>query len=340
MKTNRYAYASFTAAVLCLLGGTVIAGCGDGKTPPARAYITFLVGRVDVIPAGREAREAVLKDALVSGDAVRTGLNSHAMLQLGDRAVIRVQPGSHVEMRDIFSAGRAGLYLDRGEVLAKISRLQRGESFSVKTPVSVAAVRGTVFSVRYAEEKSTVAVKEGSVSVSVPREEPAEAGEKEAGKEAPPREETVVETGKTAVVSAPVMKTAAAKPVIEVRPISQVEALTMEKVEIVPLVPGIEKAAVEEIREMQAPAVENERRLDAEIREKADEERLARMVASPPKSIEEIKEAFQRIDEITLFNERVIRGAIISRGPQYRVLTTDGTVTVPEKQIRTIKVIR
>lgn len=340
MKTIHISRTACTAALLCFLGGVVAAGCGGGKTPPAKAFVTFLVNRVDIIPAGGQPRQAALKDVLVSGDAVRTGLNSHAMLQMGDRAVMRIQPDSHVEMRDIFSAGRTDLYLDRGEVLAKISRLQRGESFSVKTPVSVAAVRGTVFSARYTDGRSVVAVKEGSVSVSVPREESAEAGEKEAGKESPPREETVVETGKTAVVSAPVMKTAAAKPVIEVRPISEVEALTIEKVEIVPLVAGIEKAPVEEIREMQAPAAEKERKIDAEIREKADEERLARMAASPPKSIEEIKEAFQRIDEITLFNERVIRGAIISRGPQYRVLTTDGTVTVPEKQIRTIKVIR
>ena len=67
---------------------------------------------------------------------------------------------------------------------------------------------------------------------------------------------------------------------------------------------------------------------------------IKELIKRKPKSIKEIKKAFKRIDSITLFNGRVIEGAIISRGKVFKVLTTDGVIKVREDQIKNVKVIK
>ena len=58
------------------------------------------------------------------------------------------------------------------------------------------------------------------------------------------------------------------------------------------------------------------------------------------RTIDEIREAFNRVDEITLYNGRVIQGAILSRGAEYKILTPDGTISVPEEEIKSSGVIK
>lgn len=43
------------------------------------------------------------------------------------------------------------------------------------------------------------------------------------------------------------------------------------------------------------------------------------------------------VDEIMLFDGRIIRGAIISRGDPYRVRTAGGIMLIPQKQIKAVK---
>jgi hypothetical protein len=43
------------------------------------------------------------------------------------------------------------------------------------------------------------------------------------------------------------------------------------------------------------------------------------------------------VDEIMLFDGRIIRGAIISRGESYRVRTERGIITIPRTQIRAVR---
>jgi hypothetical protein len=43
------------------------------------------------------------------------------------------------------------------------------------------------------------------------------------------------------------------------------------------------------------------------------------------------------VDEIMLFDGRIIRGAIISRGDLYRVRTGHGVITIPRTQIRAVR---
>lgn len=60
----------------------------------------------------------------------------------------------------------------------------------------------------------------------------------------------------------------------------------------------------------------------------------------PGNTLASLKEDFERLDEIRMYNGRILRGAIISRGKMYLVLTPTGKVKIPEEQIKNIRIIR
>ena len=64
------------------------------------------------------------------------------------------------------------------------------------------------------------------------------------------------------------------------------------------------------------------------------------MIKKKENTLAEIREVFERIDEITLYNGRLIQGAIISRGEKYKVLTTKGALDVNENDIKKVKVMK
>lgn len=59
-----------------------------------------------------------------------------------------------------------------------------------------------------------------------------------------------------------------------------------------------------------------------------------------PSSTEEIRKQYKWVDQIFLYNGRTIEGAIISRGPRYRVLTSTGIVEIPRNQIKMVKPLK
>lgn len=60
----------------------------------------------------------------------------------------------------------------------------------------------------------------------------------------------------------------------------------------------------------------------------------------PGNTLSSLKEDFERLDEIRMYNGRIIQGAIISRGKTYLVLTPAGKIKIPEEQIKNIRIIR
>jgi len=60
----------------------------------------------------------------------------------------------------------------------------------------------------------------------------------------------------------------------------------------------------------------------------------------PGKTLQSLQKDFERVDEIRLYNGRILRGAVISRGVMYLILTPEGKVKIPEKQIKNIRIIR
>lgn len=119
------------------------------------ATLVKVQGRVWIRPAGA-AKDLVAKggEELLYGDAVRTGANGRAHVQVGDKGAILVRENSAFlldgEERHPLVRFRFGEFL-----IGLRRRLYASETFRVKTPSAVAAVRGTLFWGKVGADKST-----------------------------------------------------------------------------------------------------------------------------------------------------------------------------------------
>jgi hypothetical protein len=59
-----------------------------------------------------------------------------------------------------------------------------------------------------------------------------------------------------------------------------------------------------------------------------------------PLSLNDIRAKYKWVDQITLYNGMVVKGAVISRGVTYSVLTTDGVKQIPRNQIKMVKPLK
>jgi hypothetical protein len=324
-------------------------GCKESKTGATtdlnqiKGFVLMQVGDVKIQKSGLQPLALTMKDPVSAGDVIITGPASYATIQFGDKGLVKILEKTTIKMLNLFGNNSGELFLENGQVLSKFEKLQKGDKFSVKTRTAVASVRGTEFSTGYSNGKSLVAVKKGKISLSANS-----TGDKpDLGKEAAPEKEKIIEEGKTAVVKDPVIVTKdvsekSAEPQIDVqvRPISNAEILTIEKVSMIAIIPEAEKKTDSELISIQKSSVDKDAVIDKELKIEVRKEKIKEMMIAPPKSIQEIKEVFDRIDEITLYNKRIVQGAIINRGAIYKILTTNGTIDVPENEIKSVRVIK
>ena len=116
---------------------------------------------------------AVIGEKLVDGNVVSTGTNGSATLTFPDASLVVLGPSSLLTIKLLeYNRGAAwrsrSFYLKVGTVLAHVSpNFGKQSEWKVYTPSSVAAVRGTVFSVTQERttDTSQVACAEGVVAV-------------------------------------------------------------------------------------------------------------------------------------------------------------------------------
>lgn len=330
-----WAIGGLVAACLVVAGVWFVAGNSPAEKVLS-GTVVFVVGDAQLKTADGKISSLNVADRIGNGDSIITAKDATVSIQLSEMGVVRVQPGSTLRMSTLVSGSNTEMYLERGEVLAKVSRLKKDEKFNVKTPTSVAGVRGTEFSVRVASgKKDIVAVREGKVAVAPKRAEAAVVDNGAAGS----ADVTVVEAGNSAEVSTVSQGAKPAEDVV-VRPISKVETLTIEKVAAVPIIPEAEKKTAEQITTAQAPVVQKEAEINTVLVVEVRKEKIEQLIKDKPKTMAEIKEVFERIDEITLYNGQIVQGAIISRGRNYQVLTLNGTMIIPENKVRKVTVLK
>jgi hypothetical protein len=300
--------------------------------PSISGIVLFSVGEVFLVKQDQTETPIEIQAKVTSGDTMRTGAKSFATVQFADKGLVRIQENTTLSISDMFSTGTGELILKEGQVLTKINKLIKGEQFKIKTPTAVASVRGTEYSTTYTGGKSVIAVKNGKVAV-------ATRDAAEEGTEPAYTEKTVVDEGSAAVVTSE-GEGAAAVTKVETRPISEVENLTVKKVSIIPMVTEPEKASKSELEGMQRDIIAEEVKIDKELNPKIKNEKIIMMIERKTNTLAEIREVFERIDEISLYNGRVIQGAIISRGAKYQVLTPTGATNINEADIKKVRVIK
>ena len=138
------------------------------------ARLTEASGVVYVERAEGRTREAVAPPASFSdGDVVVTGPGTYATLEFTDGSVVTLAPETRLKVcRLEYSRGgrwkARSFRVEGGRIWAKVSRyFGHGSEMRVYTPAAVAAVRGTVFSVRYDEgvKRAEVVCQDGAVAM-------------------------------------------------------------------------------------------------------------------------------------------------------------------------------
>jgi len=144
-------FPSFPVILLCL-GLMLTAPVFSFAAGPVPVLVKETSGAVQLTRARtKEILIAKAGDAVLAGDTVETLGNSYAVIAFRDTGEIRLSENS----RWILEKAEAGpeksgilSELALGELRAKTRKLTRGARFQVRTPTSVAAVRGTEFGLR------------------------------------------------------------------------------------------------------------------------------------------------------------------------------------------------
>lgn len=130
--------------------------------------INFILGGQDDVclqPAGEHGwKTAKLYSTIHDGDQIKTKSESRCETKLNDRSIIRIGENTTFS----FAADQLGkniaAEIKTGRVWANISKLSIRNSFRVKTPTAVCAVRGTIYRID-ADSSTKVMVYQGSVDV-------------------------------------------------------------------------------------------------------------------------------------------------------------------------------
>lgn len=141
--------------------------------PQESATVAFVHGSVTAQSSAGSTPALVTKGGrLDEGTALHVGADAFVAIELADGTVVRVQPQSDLQLRQLRRRGRAGnlqsvLEMQRGAVETSVpSSAEPTRRFELRTPQAVTSVRGTRFSVAMTDTGQTAAsVLNGLVAV-------------------------------------------------------------------------------------------------------------------------------------------------------------------------------
>ena len=116
---------------------------------------------------------------------------------------------------------------------------------------------------------------------------------------------------------------------VKEREISPVEKLELKRFDTVPVIDKIENRG-----DTQDPNVKKALEMEKEI-----DQEINKLVLNRAMSLQEIRARFGRIDVVTLYSGRVIRGAIVSRKASVEIITPSGLISVRANKIRNTRSI-
>jgi hypothetical protein len=160
------------AVSVILLAFVCVFGCKKESKPPlavaVNGIINFVTGTVKLEVKGA-VTDAKIGDTVVEGAKISTvGSKSIAEIYIGDHAIKVTGDSSIAFPRLVLLNGGqvTDLSVTKGGVFSKITKkLDKNDSFTVRTPTAVAAVRGTEFMVEETDGKSNIACVDGKVEV-------------------------------------------------------------------------------------------------------------------------------------------------------------------------------
>jgi hypothetical protein len=293
---------AITIHVLVLFAAALVS-CSSGTK--SESFVTFCTGSATFQRGSGAVTQLQVKDQVQDGDVIRTGDKSYVVIQSTDGLVLRIEQKSEVAISAFNTVAKREITLSRGKVLSSVAKLKKDSEYKVKTPTTIASVRGTEFLTEFNGKRSIVAVGSGKVSV-----------ERSAGNP----DLKIVDKGSTAVVEEQ-------KEIVSMRKINRLETLELSKITKTPVVEGVEKKTPEEIKAQFIDSVKADEKVNFDIKGETS-----------GFTVSEMKDNFKRVDVVILFNGRVIQGIIVSRGETYRIVTANGPVEVNAREVRRTEV--
>ena len=140
--------------------------------PPEVGKVTFPLGNVLILSKGeRQFRKVTFNMSVLNGDKIETKKQSRCELTFKDGSVVRIDEQSiyTVEKADMDNSNKnVESELSIGKLWANIKKVVSGrDSWKLKSPAAVVAVRGTIYRMNAGADSSTqVLVYDGNVAVS------------------------------------------------------------------------------------------------------------------------------------------------------------------------------
>ncbi len=316
---------------LSILFLCIIINCKFPMTAGSKSgFVTFKIGEAHVQKTGAPPKEIILKDEILQGDTIVTGDRSAIAIQFGESCIIRLDQNTTFRVL-VIDNNKLEMFIQQGMAFNKLT--QKSKVILIfKTLTTLAAIRGTTFSVAYKNGISEIAVSAGDVSVSALRHnaagEPISSLEKEAA----------VTAGNTAVINETAKKGVKETAFLELklRPISTAEKTGLKKVDAMPFIPGVEKKSINQFEEIQKGIMVKDKEIDTNMTSGIDRDELNQLIAKKNRTLNDIRQVFDGIDEITLHNGSVVHGAILSRGELFRIITPKGIISIPKSEIKNL----
>ncbi len=153
-------------AILVALPPTVL-GVVARPSPAAGAIVAAKGGEEVLFVAERGWRPALVTQAVLAGDTLRTGAIGTLALLFSDRTQMRVGRNSTLVVKAAAAAGPTELSLTEGAVWARAQR--GGGAVIIDTPAATTAIRGTDWAVSVDGARTTLTVFEGVVEMTNPQ---------------------------------------------------------------------------------------------------------------------------------------------------------------------------
>ena len=166
----------FVAAFIMLCIPTQATVAAERRLPGTDTAVTALQGTVKVFSKGLSTGRVLKKgDHLGKDQEIRVGESSRIELLFPDGTVMRLSEGSRLTMNEVLYTAETErknvkVNLGVGRLWANVKKLMTADSaVEVRTTNAVAGVRGTVYRVNVAEDKSAmIKVYDGSVYIANP----------------------------------------------------------------------------------------------------------------------------------------------------------------------------
>jgi hypothetical protein len=300
-RQGRMISSALAAMVFCVLtaGVFLVSWPLLSPTHPDRGVVVFAMGEVTRTGADGASTALKARDLLERGDTIKTGDNAAAIVQVGETIMVRLMARSELAADTLLDAPDSALSVPAGRVLARLERLTKNRSFSVKAPTAVASVRGTAFSVA-SGDIDTVVVADGTVSVKHVK----------TGDERPLGKGRAADSGTD----------------LKERPATEVELLEIGRILRIPFVKQPATASPAEFDALAALVRTTDAEIDASLQKLRGD--------ALPQNLQEIRARYGRIDVVFLYSGETIRGAVVGRGTALKMVVPGRYRVIPAGSVR------